>query len=439
MLNQDKESTDKRRISDQTVKSRNLNVNAMIPQKKISKFSKVNKNQPSQRTQNTQPKIYNTGGSKINSNKNTLKSERSLTSRTSRSSGLKETMKKTTKIEKSNFNKEGHIISANEKDPKDDLIPYNDMINQFKHLLEVGSSHPKYFLKKEILNCDEEILKIEKFNLDKILRLNAFCEEVETMGVTFQNFRDMTKQNFSKLEERKQLSDRENYNEVLNTNVIRMASERRINVYENLFENIKNTFDDVIKLTEMKPIFQPEKKNSKLNNEEEIINSRKLLNFNYNNLINTRKDDKQDIINNFMKKTKTQYVKILEDSSIDSINSLIDDSQESIIEEDEDSLNEGVATKIIPTSKIRNVNLIGKEVSFVPFYRRDTLKDILVYDRKARRKIKTILDKQKSLKSQSSKLSFKSNRDKKKIGNITTDSTKKDSSGHFRFESLARY
>jgi len=438
MLSQDKESVEKRRISDQTVKSRNVNsVNTLNPQKKFSIFSKINKNQPSQRTQNTQPKIYNAAGPKISSNKsNTLKSDKSLTSRTSRSSGLKETKKKTQKIEKSLFNKEENLNLSKENDPKNDINVYSDMINQFKYLLEIGSSHPKYFLNKEILNNEEEILRIEKFNLEKILRLNAFCEEVETMGVIFQNFREVKKQNF--IEKRMPFSDIDYDNNVINTNVIRIASERRINVYENLFENIKNTFDEVIKITEIKPIFKPDKINYKNICNDEIINTKKNSNLNNSNQFNSIKDDKQQVINNFIFNTKPEYVKILEDSSIDSINSLIDNSEDSIIEEEEDSRSEGVATKIIPTSKIRNVNLTGKEVSYIPFNRRDTLKDILVYDRKARRKIKTILDKQKSLKSQNSKLSFKSNTNKKKIGNTTIDSSKKNFSGHMRFESLTR-
>jgi hypothetical protein len=144
--------------------------------------------------------------------------------------------------------------------------------------LEIGSSHPKYFLNKEILNNEEEILRIEKFNLEKILRLNAFCEEVETMGVIFQNFREVTKQNF--IEKRMPFSDID-YDNVINTNVIRIASERRINVYENLFENIKNTFDEVIKITEIKPIFKPDKINYKNISNDEITALSKFSNDSY--------------------------------------------------------------------------------------------------------------------------------------------------------------
>jgi hypothetical protein len=295
--------------------------------------------------------------------------------------------------------------------------PYNNMIETFKNIIDMGATQPKYFIQREALNCNEDNFKIEKFNLEKILKLNAFCEEVETMGVSFQNLRNQNKQNLNNNWKNQDKELNFDGNNGINTNVIRMASDRRISVYENLFENIKTTFEDIMKITEMKI----NQNKSKGVNEEELPNV----------ITGSRiKDNRIQTAENFIK--KTENLKEVAESSFGSSESMSDE---------EDSVNEGVVNKnTIPISKIRNVNLNTGEQEDkipVPLHRRDTLKDVLVYDRKVRMKIKTFLERHRTLKSQDSRNSFKSNKETRRKETHPKEANE-TSSAHLRFESLAR-
>ena len=321
--------------------------------------------------------------------------------------------------------------------------PHLELIETFKSLLDMGIPQAKFFLKKEILNCEE---KNEKFNLDKILKVNYFCEEVETMSITIQNFRNSILRSSTNQPLQGESDDgtapyKENIVDNINTNVLRMASERRISVYQNLFEDMKKTFDDVIKISNyeinhnrstqilidlieedndsnrddnkfinidcIKPFFSGKSRKRHSGKELEVINSRR------------------SCIDKSSSSNKSSH-----DSGTDTIRSLKNESS-CFNSMDNNSLSEGIIEQIyLPISRIRKVSIEDEFMTRQGHIRKNTMKDVLVYEKGIRTRIKTYLERQNRFltSSKSSSMSEKDNNEmeKNKIDN------------NLKLESLAR-
>ena len=94
---------------------------------------------------------------------------------------------------------------------------------------------------KSVLNIDKE-QQPERYYLEKILKINNFCEEIETLQINVSSLRNIKKTSIH--ENLKSENSKESDDTI--KSVIVHSSERRLGIYDDLFKSIKENLKDIV-------------------------------------------------------------------------------------------------------------------------------------------------------------------------------------------------
>lgn len=215
-------------------------------------------------------------------------------------------------------------------------------IEYMRDLLKFGTEKPYYFINKDVIN-DEGITSDDKYDLDKILKLNSYAEGIENMLHYVQQMKTKNRENLSQEE----MFDDES--------IIKSASNRRVEVYEELFQSIKNNFEQIITIASLSA-GNTQSKNSNQNLPNVITNS------NTNNNIYNNTSDNSIKINLNLNIGSGKIKKL------NSKNNIVSDLEMKEAECEDSSVssgidydcyaNEEIFSKIkLPDSHVKNVNI----------------------------------------------------------------------------------
>jgi hypothetical protein len=154
------------------------------------------------------------------------------------------------------------------------LNPYIKGIEDFKSLIKTNMLNPKVFLDKSILNSNlndnsASIILQDKLNLEKLLKINKFCEDVECISYEIEGLKKKNEKALS-LNLKEKTVPEEELNETqenLKIDMIKLSSDRRKIVYENLFKALKSNLSDIMYISTKLKI----QSNNKENEPEELI------------------------------------------------------------------------------------------------------------------------------------------------------------------------
>ena len=325
------------------------------------------------------------------------------------------------RLNSNNLSRGGSFVSATPRNP------YTDVFNEFKNVLKNGITNPIYFLDKSVLNVDIE-QQYDRYFLDKLLKINNFCENIETLEISTATLKNTNKNSIHE----NLKSETSPETEDTSKSVIVHSSERRLGVYDGLFQSMKQNLNDIIHIctilkdnnpspfkrgktdgninasTSTNSNFSSEGPNYHKTHSDQAINVN--LNLNVGG-ININK-----IKNNIDNRSTSGKIskKISQRNPSSNFNSEITERDELISSEDESVLSVGEEISedynvSIPLSKISNVNLSRNKLTTEKYdiKRQATKKDFLLYSNfKDKTLPKTNEDKPKILSKQTLSKSF---------------------------------
>jgi len=151
--------------------------------------------------------------------------------------------------------------NGKKKGKKKPISDYERLVDMFSDLIQIATSNAVYFLEKDVLNSLSGIYA-ETFQMEKMMKINQFCkdvENIETEVAKIQNFLQIKKQNNMKTNNGIIDGEEEEESEDENFSVNKIASERRLSVYDYFFDSFKENINDVVFITlEMKEIKKQE-------------------------------------------------------------------------------------------------------------------------------------------------------------------------------------
>jgi hypothetical protein len=156
------------------------------------------------------------------------------------------------------------------------ISEFERLIDNFSDLLTNATINSVYFMDKEVLNSLSGI-STETFQMEKFIKINEFCKEVENLEMEvakIQNFQAIKKQQNLKGNNGNIDDKLQDKGDDVNYSVLKMASERRINVYDYFFESIKENLGDIQYIsTELKDIKKSTLKHQTTNILKDVLNT----------------------------------------------------------------------------------------------------------------------------------------------------------------------